>query len=138
MNGHKMDISSSFTQLGLSISSYLTWKPHIHSIAKHASQKLGFLSKAHGYFSPYQLLTIYKSQINHFQEYYFHVWGGALKYALHLLDTAQSKAICLINNPNLTISCPSPIFVLLQIFPFSTTIFMDTALWKSRILFLIQ
>ena len=59
MNGHKLDISSSITQLGLSISSNLTWKPHIHCIAMHASQKLGFLSRARGYFSPSQLLTIY-------------------------------------------------------------------------------
>ena len=55
MNGRKLDISSSFTQLGLSVSSNLTWKPHINSIAKHASQKLGFLSRARGYFSPSQL-----------------------------------------------------------------------------------
>jgi len=55
MNGCELDISSSFTQLGLSISSNLTWKPHIHSIAKHASQKLGFLSRACGCFSPPQL-----------------------------------------------------------------------------------
>ena len=55
MDGHKLDFSSSFTQLGLSISSNLTWKPHINSIAKHASQKLGFLSRACGYFSLSQL-----------------------------------------------------------------------------------
>ena len=58
MNDHKLDISYSFTQLGLSVSSNLTWKLHIISIAKHASQKLGFLSRARGYFSPSQLLTI--------------------------------------------------------------------------------
>ena len=51
MNGHKLDISSSITQLGLSISSNLTWKSHINSIAKPASQKLLFFSKASGYFS---------------------------------------------------------------------------------------
>ena len=56
-NGQKLDISSSFTQLGLSISSNLTWKPHSNSIAKHASQKLGFLSRACGYFSPSPLLN---------------------------------------------------------------------------------
>ena len=39
MNGNELD-----TQLGLSLSSNLTWKTHIHSLAKHASQKLGFLA----------------------------------------------------------------------------------------------
>ena len=107
MNGHKLDISSSFTQLGLSVSSNLIWKPHINSIAKHASQKLGFLSRAHGYFSPSKLLTIYNSQVCPSLEYYLHVWGGAPKSSLHLLDRVQSKVICLINNPNLTNSLKS-------------------------------
>ena len=52
VSGHEPDISSSFTQLGLSVPSTLFWKTNIHSIAKHASQKLGFLSRAHGFFSP--------------------------------------------------------------------------------------
>ena len=46
MNGHKLEISSSFTQLILSVSSNLIWKPRINSLAKHASKKLGFLSRA--------------------------------------------------------------------------------------------
>ena len=96
---HKLDISSSITQLGLSISSNLTWKPHINSIAKHTSQKLGFLSRARGYFSPSQLLNIYKSQIRPSLEYCSHVWGGAPKSSLHLLDRVHSEAIRLINNP---------------------------------------
>ena len=107
MNGHKLDISSSIIQLGLSISSNLTWKPHINAIAKHASQKLGLLSRARGYFSPSQVLTIYKSQIRPSLEYCSHVWGGAPKSYLHLLDRVQSKAIRLINNPNLTNSLQS-------------------------------
>ena len=102
-----LDILSSITQLGLCISSNLTWKPHINSIAKHASQKLGFLSRARGYFSPSQLLTVYKSQIRPSLEYCSHVWGGAPKSSLHLLDRVQSKAIRLINNPNLTSSLQS-------------------------------
>ena len=79
MNDHKLNISSSFTQLGLSISSNLTWKPHINSIAKHASQKLGFLSRVRGYFSPFQLLTVYKSQIRLSMGYCSRIWSGAPK-----------------------------------------------------------
>ena len=107
MNDHKLDISSSITQLGLSISSNFTWKPHTSSIAKHASQKLGCLSRDRGYFSPSQLLTIYKSQICPSLEYRSHVWGGAPKSSLHFLDRVQSEAIRLINNPNLTNSLRS-------------------------------
>ena len=107
MSGHELDILSSFTQLGLSVSSNLSWKTHIHSIAKHASRKLGFLSRACGSFSPSQLLTIYKSQIRPSLEYCSHVWGGAPRSSPHLLDKVQSKAIRLINNPSLTKSLQS-------------------------------
>ena len=107
MNGHKLDISSSITQLGLSTSSNLTWDPHINSIAKDASQKLGFLSRARGYFSPTQLLTIYKSQIHASLDYCSHIWGFAPKSSFHLLDRVQSRAIRLINNPGLTNSLQS-------------------------------
>ena len=106
MNGCELDISSSFNELGLSISSSLTWKPHSHSIAKHASQKLGFLFRARGYFSPPQLLTLYTSQIASSLEC-SPIWGGAPKSSLHLLNKIQSKAIRLINNPNLTNSLQS-------------------------------
>ena len=89
-------------QLGLSLSSYLTSNTHIHSLAKDASQKLGFLARAHGFFSSSHLLTIYKSKIRPSLEYCSHVWAGAPKSTLCLLDKVQSKAIRLINNPNLT------------------------------------
>ena len=131
MNGHKLDISSSITQLDLSISSNLTWKPHINSIAKHASQKLGILSRARGYFSPSQLLTKCKSQIHPSLEYCSHVWGGAPKFSLHLLDRVQSKAICIINNLNFTNS--------LQSLPSSSCCRpFQFLLLFSRIVFLIQ
>ena len=42
--------------LSLSLSSNLTWKTHIHSLAKHASQKLGFLARTRGFFSSSHLL----------------------------------------------------------------------------------
>ena len=139
MNSHKLDISFSITQLGLSISSNFTWKPHINSVAKHVSQKLGFLSRAHGYFSPSQLLTIYKSQIRPSLEYYSHVWGGAPNSSLHLLDRVQSHAIRLINNSNLTNSLQSLshrcLVADLSIF---YSYFHGHALRKSRILFLIR
>ena len=108
MNGDKLDTSASFTQLGLSLSSILTWKTHIHSLAKHVSQKLGFLARARGFFPYSHFLSTYKSQICPFLEYCSHVWGGAPKSTLCLLDKVQSKAIHLINNPNLTQSLQSP------------------------------
>ena len=102
MNGDEQDTSASFTQLGVSLSSNLTWKTHIHSLAKHASQKLSFLARARRFFSSSHLLSIYNSQICPSLKYCSHVLGGAAKSTLCLLDKVQSKAIRLINNPNLT------------------------------------
>ena len=91
-NSHELDVSSPFSQLGLSVSSTLTGKPYIHSIAKHASQKLGFLFRARGFFSPSQLLTIYKSKIRPSLEYCSHVWGGAFKSTLQPFEKVQSNS----------------------------------------------
>ena len=102
MNGDVLDTSTSFTELGLSLSSNLTWKTHIHFLAKHASQKRGFLARARGFFSSSHLLSIYKSQIRPSLEYCSQVWGGASKSTLCLPDKVQSKATRLINNPSLT------------------------------------
>ena len=102
MNADELDTSTSFTQLGLSLSSNLTWKTYIHSLAKHASKKLGFLARVRGFFSSSHLSSMYKSQVHPSLEYCSHVWGRAPKSTLCLLDKVQSKAIRLINNPNLT------------------------------------
>ena len=99
MSGHELDISSSFTQIGVSVSSNLSWKPHIYYIAKYSSQTLGFLTRARGFFSPSQLLTIFKSQIRSSLERCCHAWRGSPRSSLLLLDKIWSKAIRLINNP---------------------------------------
>ena len=139
MNSCELHISSSFTQLGLSISSNLTWKPYIHSIAKHASQKLGFLSRALGYLSHSQLLAIYKSQIQPSLEYCCHNWGGAPKFlSIFLIKSNLKQPVSSTIQTSPILPSLSPIVFWLQIFPFSTDIFMDIALWRSRISFLVQ
>ena len=50
MNGDELDISASVTQLH-SLSSNLTRKTHLHSLAKHASQKFDFPARAREFFS---------------------------------------------------------------------------------------
>ena len=77
------------------------------SIARYATQKLDFLSRACSYFSLYQLLTIYKSQIHPSLEYCYHAWGGTPTLSLHIFDKVQPKAIHLINNSSLTNSLES-------------------------------
>ena len=64
--------------LGLTISSNLSWKPHLQQIAKSASAKLGILFRCRPFFTCEQLLRIYKGLIRPCLEYCSHVWGDHL------------------------------------------------------------
>ena len=103
MNGDELETSTSFTHLGLSLSSNLTWKTHIHSFAKHESQKLGFLARASEFFSSFHLLSIY-IQVPHppFFRVLLPCLGRSSKIHSLSSDKIQSKAIRLTNNHNLT------------------------------------
>nr|CAH7738728.1 unnamed protein product [Callosobruchus chinensis] len=62
---------------------------------------LGYLFRARKYFSPSNLLTLYKSQIRPSLEYCSHVWGAAAPTTLSILDAVQRRAIRLIGDPSL-------------------------------------
>ena len=130
MNGDELDTSASFTQLGLTLSSNLTWKTHIHSLANHASQNLGFLARARGFFSSSHLLTINKSQIRPSLEYCFHVCCVSPTSTICFLNKVQFEAICFIIQPL------SHRFLVGDLSIFSDT-FMDIALRRSGVKFLL-
>ena len=88
--------------LGLPFSNNLSWSKHVLSLAKRASQKIGFLYRARKFFNSSQILLIYKAQIRPTMEYCCHVWDGAPSSYLCLLDRIQRKAIRLIDDPTLT------------------------------------
>ena len=97
--------TSTMNLLGLTVSSNLSWKPHIQQIAKSASAKLGILFRCRPYFTCEQLLRIYKGLIRPCLEYCSHVWGGST--STYILDRVESKAFRLINAPHLTSQLPS-------------------------------
>ena len=107
MSGQTVSNKNSIHVLGVTISNNITWDDHITSIAKSAAQKLGFLYRSKRYFSPQQLLTLYKSQVRPGLEYCSHVWGSAPKSTLKLLDSVQKRAVRLIGDTKLTDSLPS-------------------------------
>ncbi|CAG9814507.1 unnamed protein product [Phaedon cochleariae] len=78
------------SMLDISISNTLSWDDHVRSIAKAASQKLGFLLFP---------------QIRPVLEYCSHIWGSAPKHTLMLL--IQRRAICLMGDATLTHSLTS-------------------------------
>ena len=90
----------SMNLLGITVTSNLSWKPHIMGIAKAASKKLGVLFRCRTFFSSEQLLRLYKGLIRPCMEYCSHIWGGSS--SVSLLDRVESKAIRLINCPRLT------------------------------------
>nr|CAH7718598.1 unnamed protein product [Callosobruchus chinensis] len=80
----------------------MIWHEHVSSIATAAGKKLGHLFRARKYFSPSNLLTLYKVQIRPSLEYCSHIWGAAAPTTLSILDAVQRRAIRLIGDPALT------------------------------------
>nr|CAH7734240.1 unnamed protein product [Callosobruchus chinensis] len=68
----------------------MIWHEHVSSIATAAGKKLGYLFRARKYFSPSNLLTLYKAQIRPSLEYCSHIWGAAAPTTLSILDTPLS------------------------------------------------
>ena len=102
MSGSDLSFSNSLSLLGVSMSSNLSWKNHIHQVAKNASRRLGILFRARQYFTATQLLILYKSQVRPVMEYCSHIWAGSSACDLAILDRIQSKAVRLINDSSLT------------------------------------
>ena len=88
--------------LGVTLDSDLSWNDHIISVAKAAACKLGFLFRTKRFFTPTQLLTLYKAQIRPCREYCSHLWRAASKHSLNTLDAILRRAIRLIGDPALT------------------------------------
>nr|CAH7767055.1 unnamed protein product [Callosobruchus chinensis] len=94
--------SHSFKLLGVKITENMTWHERVSSIATAAEKKLGYLFRARKYFSPSNLLTLYKAQIRPSLEYCSHIWGAAAPTTFSILDAVQRRAIRLIGDLALT------------------------------------
>nr|CAH7760129.1 unnamed protein product [Callosobruchus chinensis] len=81
----------------------MIWHEHVSSIATAAGKKLEYLFRVRKYFSPSNLLTLYKAQkISPSLEYCSHIWGAAAPTTLSILDAVQRRAIRIIGDPALT------------------------------------
>nr|CAH7733702.1 unnamed protein product [Callosobruchus chinensis] len=78
------------------LSFYFSWNVATTSLWKGVN-----LPTIH-YFSPSNLLTLYKAQIRPCLEYCSHIWGAAAPTTLSILDVVQRRAIRLIGDPALT------------------------------------
>ena len=86
MNGYVLEEKAYFKMLGLTFSSKLDWGSYIISIAKTDSQKIEALVRSIKFLSPEVALYLYKSIIRSCMEYCCHVWAGASRCYLEMLD----------------------------------------------------
>ena len=93
-----LEEKSSFKMLGLSVNPQLEWGSYIESVAKTAAKKIGALQRSMKFLSPKIVLYLYKSTIRPCMEYCCHVWAGAPKRYLDLLDRLQ-KRVCRMVGP---------------------------------------
>ena len=101
----KLEPSPNLNILGVSFSPNLSWKEHIVSLAKSASRRLGVLGRLREFYTPSQLLSVYKGQVRPCMEYASHIWGGSSH--TRMLDRVESRAMRLINSRPLTDSLQS-------------------------------
>nr|CAH7738049.1 unnamed protein product [Callosobruchus chinensis] len=108
----------------------MIWHELVWSIATAVGKKLGYLFRARKYFSPSNLLTLYKAQIRPSLEYCSYIWGAAAPTILSILDAVQRGAIRIVGDPASTCHL-QPLSrrrgVLLVTFHFSTVIQTDSA-----------
>ena len=110
--------------LGLLLDENLHWDFYPPELFKKLTGKCGIVFKIRDLLPTNTFVKVYNSilmsfcnlalvygakHLLHIFNHYLnsHVWGGAPKSSLNLLDRVQSKAIRLINNPNLTNSLQS-------------------------------
>ena len=99
MSNCTLQESDTISLLGLTVSSDLSWKSYIQNASKKAAQRIGSLYRASRYLPPESILYLYKATIRPLMEYCCHLWAGAPKTHLHLLDRVEKRAKNLIGQP---------------------------------------
>ena len=107
ISGVDIDDAGSIEILGMNIQNDLRWNSHIFNVAKDASKCLGFLKRCKKYFSAADLKNIYTTFIRPKMEYNSHIWAGASRISLELLDRVQRRAIKLIGDSGISSSIDS-------------------------------
>lgn len=101
-DGQNLARCSDISILGMRFNDNLRWTEHIYDIAKNASKSLGFLRRCRKYFSPSDIARIYKAHIRPKLEYNSHIWAGAPRTYLNVLDRIQNRAIRLIGDKSIS------------------------------------
>ena len=92
MSGSILQEKDSVSLLGLTVSSDLSWKPYLQKVSKKAAQRIGSLYRASRYLSPESILYLFNATIRPLMENCCHLWAGAPKTHLQLLDRVEKRA----------------------------------------------
>ena len=81
-------LSSALDVLGMRISCDARWNDHIFRVTKEAFKCLGFWKRCRKYFTPSDLLAVYRSFIRPRMEYNSHIWAGASRCLLMTISNS--------------------------------------------------
>ena len=91
MNNTAVNQCNTISLLGLTVSNDLSWKSYIQSVSKQAAQRIGSLYRASRFLPPQTVFYLYKATIRPVMEYCCHLWAGAPKTHLSLLDRVEKR-----------------------------------------------
>ena len=74
------------------VTSDLSWKSYLQKVSNKAAQRIGSLYGASRYLPPESILYLYKVTVRPRMEYCCHLWAGAPKTHLQLLDRLEKRA----------------------------------------------
>ena len=80
--------------LEITISSDLSWSPHIHHISNQARRLVGLLYRHfYKHSNSHTLLKLYLSYVRLHLEYCLHVWSPSLKGDIDIVEAVQKYAL---------------------------------------------
>ena len=85
---------SSYKYLGITITSDLSWSPHIHHISNKARRLVGLLYRHfYKHSNSHTLLKLYLSYVRPHLEYCSHVWSPSLKGDIDIVEAVKKYAL---------------------------------------------
>ena len=94
MNDIELPESASFRLLGNDLTPNLDWKPYPQSVAKQASQSIGYLFQSQRYLTHETILSLNTATNRHCMENCSHIWSDAPQLGcLDLLNKVQRRVI---------------------------------------------
>ena len=90
LNGNSLEHVTSFKDLGVRVSSYLSWKEHIHNVVSKCNRANDMIKRVVGYHAPNNVaLNLYKSLTRSIAEYSTAVWSPQHSNELTQLESIQ-------------------------------------------------